>query len=38
MTTTLIEPDIAASVRGEPTRGGLQRARNRVLARASYLF
>jgi phosphatidylserine/phosphatidylglycerophosphate/cardiolipin synthase-like enzyme len=38
VTATLIEPDIALSVRGEPTRGGFQRARNRVLARASYLL
>jgi len=38
VTMTLIEPDIAVSVPGKPTRGGFARARNRVLARASYLF
>ena len=38
VSSTLVEPGIAASVRGEPTRSPLLRARNRVLAKASYLF
>ena len=38
VSSTLIEPGIAASVRGEPTRDPLLRIRNRVLAKASYLF
>ena len=38
VSSTLVEPGIAASIRGEPTRSPLLRARNRVLAKASYLF
>ena len=38
VSSTLIETGIAASIRGEPTRSPLLRARNRVLAKASYLF
>jgi phosphatidylserine/phosphatidylglycerophosphate/cardiolipin synthase-like enzyme len=38
VSSTLVEPGIAASVRGEATRDPLLRFRNRVLAKASYLF
>ena len=38
VSSTLIESGIAASIRGEPTRDPLLRLRNRVLAKASYLF
>jgi cardiolipin synthase A/B len=34
----MIDPDVLVSQAGEPATGGLRRAKNRILARASYLF
>ena len=36
--TVMIDPDIVISKAGQPASGGFRRAKNRILARASYLF